>query len=172
MPDQEIPGAMGFPGGSDGTCSERDCSEESACSVGDLGSNPGLGRFPGGRHGNPLQYSCLENPHGQRSLVGYSPRSLKESDKTQRLSTAQHMGPDLPQTGPSSSLPAYPWRTFSVSVFRPFPLWPGGVTGEVFQICCPGSIDVGSGILERRLGVSSSACKHSHIPALFPVFPA
>ena len=33
----------------------------------------GLGRCPGGGHGNPLQCSCLENPHGQRSLVGYSP---------------------------------------------------------------------------------------------------
>ena len=33
-------------------------------------SVPGLGRSPGGGHGNPLQYSCLENPHGQRSLVG------------------------------------------------------------------------------------------------------
>ena len=29
---------------------------------------------------NPLQYSCLENPHGQRSLVGYSPWDRKESD--------------------------------------------------------------------------------------------
>ena len=35
------------------------------------GSIPGLGRSPGGGQGNPLQYSCLENPHGQRSLVGY-----------------------------------------------------------------------------------------------------
>ena len=33
---------------------------------------PGSGRFPGGGHGNPLQYPCLENPHGQRSLAGYS----------------------------------------------------------------------------------------------------
>jgi len=39
----------------------------------DMGLIPGSGRFPGGGHGNPLQYSCLENPHGQRSLVGYSP---------------------------------------------------------------------------------------------------
>ena len=31
---------------------------------------PGLGRSPGGRHGNPLQYSCLENSRGQRSLTG------------------------------------------------------------------------------------------------------
>ena len=38
------------------------------------------------RHGHPLQYSCLENPHGQRSLVGYSPWGREESDKTERLS--------------------------------------------------------------------------------------
>ena len=41
--------------------------------VGDLGSILGLGRSPSGGYGNPLQYSCLENPHGQRSLMGYSP---------------------------------------------------------------------------------------------------
>ena len=36
----------------------------------DVGLIPGLGRCPGGRHGNPLQYSCLENAHGQRILAG------------------------------------------------------------------------------------------------------
>ena len=56
--------------------------KESACNVGDLGSIPGLGRSPGGGHGSPLQYSCLVNPHGQRSLVGYSPQGRKESDMT------------------------------------------------------------------------------------------
>ena len=45
---------------------------------GDSGSIPGLGRSPGGGHGNPLQHSCLENAHGQRSLEGYSPWGLKE----------------------------------------------------------------------------------------------
>ena len=39
----------------------------------DMGLIPGLGRSPGGGHGNPLQYSCVENPHGHKSLVGYSP---------------------------------------------------------------------------------------------------
>ena len=57
--------------------------------VGDVGSIFGLGRSPGGGHGNPLQYSCLENPHRQRSLVGYSPRGRKESDTTGQLHTAQ-----------------------------------------------------------------------------------
>ena len=46
---------------------------------------PGLGRSCGGGHGNPLQYFCLENPHGQRSLVGYSPWGCKESDTTEQL---------------------------------------------------------------------------------------
>ena len=39
----------------------------------DTSSVPGSGRSPGGGHGNPLQDSCLEDPHGQRSLEGYSP---------------------------------------------------------------------------------------------------
>ena len=43
----------------------------------DLRSIPGLGRCPGGGHGNPLQYSCLENLHEQTSPVGYSPWGLK-----------------------------------------------------------------------------------------------
>ena len=58
----------------------------SACNAGaagDMGSIPGWGRSPGGGHGNPLQYSHLENPHGQRSLVGYSPWDSKKSDMTE-----------------------------------------------------------------------------------------
>ena len=68
---------MGFPGSSAG--------KESTCSAGNLGLIPGVGRSPGGGHGNPLQYSCLENNHGQRSLAGYSPWSHKESDMTEQL---------------------------------------------------------------------------------------
>ena len=64
--------------------------KESTFNAGDLGSIPGLGRSPGGGHGNPVQYSCLENPHGQRSLAGYYPWDHKESDMTERLSTVQH----------------------------------------------------------------------------------
>ena len=66
-----------FPGGSDG--------KEFSCNAGDMSSVPGLGRPPGGRHGSPLQCSYLENPHGQRSLVGYSPWGCKESDMTEQL---------------------------------------------------------------------------------------
>ena len=54
----------------------------SARDPGDGGSIPGLGRSPGGGHGNPLQYSCLL-AHGQRRLVGYNPQSLKELDMTE-----------------------------------------------------------------------------------------
>ena len=39
----------------------------------DGGLIPGSGRSPGEGHSNPLHYSCLENPHGQRSLAGYNP---------------------------------------------------------------------------------------------------
>ena len=44
---------------------------------------------PDGGHGSPLQYSCLENPHGQKSLVGYSPWGHKEADTEKQLITAQ-----------------------------------------------------------------------------------
>ena len=55
-------------------------SKESVCNVGDLVLVPGLGRSPGGGHGNQLRYPCLENPDRRRSLVGYSPWGHKESD--------------------------------------------------------------------------------------------
>ena len=71
-----------FPGCSDG-------KESTYRYVGNLGSIPGWENSSGGRHGNPRQYSCLENPHIQWSLVGYSPGGCKVSDMTERLSTAQ-----------------------------------------------------------------------------------
>ena len=58
-----------------------------AGAAGDAGSIPGSGRSPGGRNGNPLQYSCLKNPHGKRSLAGYSPRGRKELDSTEHAHT-------------------------------------------------------------------------------------
>ena len=71
-----------FPGGSD--------SKESACNAGDQSLTPRLRRSPGGGYGNSLQYSCMENACGQRSLVGYSPWGHKESGTTKQLSTVQH----------------------------------------------------------------------------------
>ena len=66
---------MGFPGGSNGKIS--------TCNARDLGVSPELGRSPGGGNVNPLQFSFLENPHGQRSLAGYSSWGHKESDMTE-----------------------------------------------------------------------------------------
>ena len=71
---------MGFPDVSD--------DKESTCNARDLGSIPGWGRSPEGENGMSL---CLENPHGQRSLVGHNPWGRKESDMTEQLSTAQHI---------------------------------------------------------------------------------
>ena len=68
----------GFPGGSD--------SKKSACSPGDLGSILGLGRSPGGEHGNPLQDSCLENPM-DRGPWKATVHGVAESQR--RQSTAQ-----------------------------------------------------------------------------------
>ena len=75
------------PGSSDG--------KESACNAGDWGSTPGLARSPGEGNHNPLQYSWRILPgesHGQRSLAGYSPRSCKESDTTERLTYTHIQG--------------------------------------------------------------------------------
>ena len=61
-------------------------------SAGATSSIPGSGRFPGGGHGNPLKYSCLEN--GQRSLIGYIPEGFKELDMTEHTHTSL-MGKDF-----------------------------------------------------------------------------
>ena len=67
---------LGFPGGSDG--------KTSSCNAGDPDSIPGSGRSSGEGNGNPLQYSCLENPMDREAcLAGYSPRGCKESDTTE-----------------------------------------------------------------------------------------
>ena len=67
----------GFPGGSE--------VKASACNVGDLGSIPGSGRSPGEGNGNPLQYSCPENPMDGGAWWATVPQGRKESDATERL---------------------------------------------------------------------------------------
>ena len=63
----------------------------------DTGFIPGLGRPPGEGHGNALQYFCLESPHRQRSLEGYSSRVTKSWTQLKRLSThAQGFGHLIP----------------------------------------------------------------------------
>ena len=66
----------GFPGGSVGKC-------------GRPGFHPWVWKIPWRTHGNPLQNSCLENPHDQRNPAGCSSQGRKESDTTDQLSTAQ-----------------------------------------------------------------------------------
>ena len=72
---------VGFPDGSDG--------KEAACSAGELGSIPGSGRSPRGGHGNPLQYSFLENPMDRGAWWATVHGGYKEPDTTERLSTAE-----------------------------------------------------------------------------------
>ena len=66
------------PGGSDG--------KESACTVGDLGSIPGLGRSPGEKNGYPLQYSGQENSMNREAWQAILQGVSKESDTTKQLS--------------------------------------------------------------------------------------
>ena len=73
--------SWGFPGGSD--------SKESACSVGDPGSIPGLGRSAGERNGNPVQYSCLENSMGRRAWQ-VTVHGVAESDTSEWLTLWLH----------------------------------------------------------------------------------
>ena len=76
---------MGFPGSSVGKNLPAKAGD-----LKDAGLIFELGRSPGGEHGNPLQYSCLENPHKQRRLVDYSLCGHKKSHTTEQLS-AQHI---------------------------------------------------------------------------------
>ena len=110
---------VGFPGGS--------VVKNPSASAGDVGSIPVSGRSPGGGNGNPLQYSCLEKLHGQRSLVGYSPwgrtRLGTNTNKHNRygshqpLLLARHLKCDF-----------YKWRAESLCLF--------GVNRFLFEHSC------------------------------------
>ena len=74
---------LGFPGGS--------LSKESACNAGDLSPIPGLGRSPGEGHGNPLQYSCLENPMDIETWKTMVHMVAKSQTRLKRLNTNTHI---------------------------------------------------------------------------------
>ena len=88
---------FGLPGSS--------VSKETACSAGDLGSIPGLGRSPGEGNDNPLQHSCLENPVDRGAWWATVPRVAKSGTQLKQLSkhTAEGMWP--------SEL-SYCWKTY------------------------------------------------------------
>ena len=86
----------GFPSGS--------ASKESACNTRDPSSIPGLGRSPGRGHGNPLQHSCLENPHGQ----GMGLQRVGQNWATKH-STALKIGSTVDELSRLSSLHIYPY---------------------------------------------------------------
>ena len=71
----------GFPGGSEG--------KESACNAGDLGLIPGSGRSPGRGNGNPLLYSCLENPMDGGAWRAITVHGIAESDTTESLTLSE-----------------------------------------------------------------------------------
>ena len=76
-----LPSQWGFPGGS--------VVKESACNTGDVGSVLGSGRYPRGGHGNPLQYSCLENSTDRGAWRATMHGVAKESDRTEET---EHTG--------------------------------------------------------------------------------
>ena len=96
---------QGFPGGSGG--------KESACNVGDLGSIPALGRSPGWGHGNPLQYSCLENSM-DRGAWQTTIQGVTESDTTEQLTLSLHYVP------PEFMFFHYPTHFFSCYKLSPW----------------------------------------------------
>ena len=84
MPDLGVSysSSLGLPGGANG--------KELVANAGDtrdVGSIPGSGRSPAGRHGNPLQYSCLENPMDRKAWRATVHRVTKSQTRLQRLST-------------------------------------------------------------------------------------
>ena len=145
--------SWGFPGGSDG--------KESTCNVGHPGSTPKLGRSPGREPGNPLQHACLENPHGQRRLAGYSPWHHKESYTTKQLCTRSVPLPTLS----SSHAPRHMgWSAIlrgsrihisgAVLEFWPGPGWEG------HQCWLAGYVFRGTGLPERCCHADSGWLTH------------
>ena len=125
-----------FPRGSD--------SKESACNAGDQGSIPGLGRSPGGGHGNPLQYSCLENPMDRGAWwatvhrVTRSQTQLKQRSNSKCLWTASTvLMPPLYAAGaqPKGKLGSHcTWHLYPSSPIMPILV--GLLVHEAHEVTC------------------------------------
>ena len=87
-----------------------------AGATGDTGLISGSGRSPGGGHGNPLQYSCLENPMDRGALTDYNPWPCKEADMTEGLSRHD----DVLLMVDTSREQCYTRFLFSVLIFQNF----------------------------------------------------
>ena len=99
--------------------------------VRDAGLIPRWRRSPGEGHGNPLQYSCLENPDGQRSLASYSPQGFRERDTSEatyytwtwEAPYAWFLSPDcFVSSQPANLINMVFGITFRVFIFLPFTL--------------------------------------------------
>ena len=110
--------SLGFPGGL-----VVKNPPANAGDTGDMSWTSGLGRSSGGGHGNLLQYFCVRNPHGQRSLAGYSPWGCKESDTTEHTHTHTHSLPFPPQCELRAE-PGVRWNSLDPC---PHDVQPGGI---------------------------------------------
>ena len=115
---------MGFPSGSD--------SKESTCKVGDLGLIPGLGRSPGGAHGNPLQYSCLENPIDRGARKVFCHRVTKSQMRLSDIFRRQEEKEQFSLLAPLSLFSMYVASLVTQIVKNPFD--DAGDAGDVGKI--------------------------------------
>ena len=125
----------------------RSDSKESTCNVGDPGSIPGLGRSHAGGHGNPLQHSCLESPHGQRSLAATVHGVTKNWTRLKRLgrhACTHNLKPSLGSSGQVLAL--YPRCRFQLCYTRgSLPLCPSPmlrVTAFPLNVCYVKSVSL------------------------------
>ena len=131
----------GFPGDSDGI--------DSVCNLGDLGLIPGWGTSPGRGHGDLFQYSCLENPHRQRSLAGYSLQRVRHNWASKHSTAHPISEPESKQVMFSLPFPLQPppppppWRNWDPSKENDFlnmarkkviELWASSLTSDFYNI--------------------------------------
>ena len=133
----------GFPGGTSGKEPICQCRRHKRC-----GSDPWVGKVPWRRVWQPTPVSLPGESHGQRSLAGYSPWGTKESDTTERLSTAQRAGRLM-------------FSSLRLSVSRCSCVFLGAASWRLLRGGCS-SGTMSACLLSRQLG--------QHVPALYHPF--